>query len=202
MRLFSYVVARDYGFAPNPFFGFCTLATCKPMIRKTAQVGDWVIGTGSKTCGLAGFLVYAMRVSETCTYDQYWGDPRFQKKQPNLRGSLKQAYGDNIYHHDPRTHRWLQENSHHSLPDGRANCENVEHDTQYPRVLVGTEFVYWGGDGPRIPARFRRSGGRDVCCSLQGHKCKFPSDLVESFVEWIQSLGVSGCIGKPKQFED
>ena len=48
MKLFSYVVARDYGFAPNPFFSTCTLATCKPKIRRTASVGDWIIGTGSK----------------------------------------------------------------------------------------------------------------------------------------------------------
>jgi len=40
-ELHSYVVARDYGFAPNPFFGFCTLATCKPRLRSVAQVGDW-----------------------------------------------------------------------------------------------------------------------------------------------------------------
>lgn len=40
MKLFSYVVAREYGFAPNPFFGWCTLATCKPKIRVTAEVGD------------------------------------------------------------------------------------------------------------------------------------------------------------------
>ncbi|MFH1865797.1 MAG: hypothetical protein ABIK85_07930, partial [Candidatus Eisenbacteria bacterium] len=39
MRLFSYIVARDYGFAPNPFCGVCTLATCKPKIRESASVG-------------------------------------------------------------------------------------------------------------------------------------------------------------------
>src|SRR6266851_8012960 len=108
MRIYSYVVARDYGFAPNPFFSFCTLATCKPMIRKTAQVGDWIVGTGSKTCGLGGFLVYAVKVAETCTYDQYWEDPRFLVKRPNLRGSLKQAYGDNIYHRNPGARGWVQ----------------------------------------------------------------------------------------------
>ena len=32
--LFSYVVATDSGFAPNPFFGLCTLACCKPAIRR------------------------------------------------------------------------------------------------------------------------------------------------------------------------
>ena len=29
MSLFSYVVARDTGFAPNPSGGYCTLANCK-----------------------------------------------------------------------------------------------------------------------------------------------------------------------------
>ena len=38
MKLFSYVVARDFAFAPNPFHGYCTLATCKPIIRRVTQV--------------------------------------------------------------------------------------------------------------------------------------------------------------------
>ncbi len=63
MRLHSYVVARDYGFAPNPFFGVCTLATCKPKIRSVAEVGDWVVGTGSKRRGRDKHIVYAMRVA-------------------------------------------------------------------------------------------------------------------------------------------
>jgi hypothetical protein len=202
MRLYSYVVARDYGFAPNPFFGFCTLGTCKPMIRRMAGVGDWVIGTGSKTYDLGGVLVYAMKVAETCTYDQYWEDPTFNLKRPNLRGSVKQAYGDNIYHRDPQTPRWIQENSHHSLPDGHPNPNNVKHDTQYPRVLIATDFVYYGADGPKIPARFRNTGLTDVCCSLQGHKCRFPVKFAESFVSWVESLDEKGCVGKPRQFED
>ncbi len=47
MKIYSYVVRYDAGFAPNPFGEFSTLATCKPRIRKKIQVGDWVIGTGS-----------------------------------------------------------------------------------------------------------------------------------------------------------
>ena len=30
VRLCSYVVKYDTGFAPNPFWGFCTLAACTP----------------------------------------------------------------------------------------------------------------------------------------------------------------------------
>ena len=29
-KLYSYIVATDSGFSPNPFHGFCTLACCKP----------------------------------------------------------------------------------------------------------------------------------------------------------------------------
>jgi hypothetical protein len=80
MRLFSYVVARDFGFAPNPFFGVCTLATCKPDIREHATVGDWVAGLASVADRRDPSLVYVMRVDEILSYDAYWNDPRFQPK--------------------------------------------------------------------------------------------------------------------------
>ena len=201
MRLYSYVVARDYGFAPNPFFGICTLATCKPQIRKRAQAGDWVIGTGSKRYDLGGHLVYAMKVTEALTYDEYWSDKRFLQKRPNLAGSLKQAFGDNIYHRHPRTGRWLQENSHHSLKDGQPNRANIDHDTQVQRVLVGAQYVYWGSTGPRIPSRFRSWKGLDICCQQPGHKCIFPQGLSDAFVRWIIPHSNNGYAGQPMEFD-
>ena len=45
--MFSYVIEHDLGFAPNPFHGACTLACCKPVIRKRAQLGDYILGTGA-----------------------------------------------------------------------------------------------------------------------------------------------------------
>ena len=44
--LYIYVVDRDFGFAPNPFHGYCTLATCKPKIRNGASIGNWIMGIG------------------------------------------------------------------------------------------------------------------------------------------------------------
>ena len=196
MRLHSYVVARDYGFAPNPFFGFCTLATCKPIIRATAERGDWVIGTRSKTHGRDGYLVFAMRVTDTLTFDEYWNDPRFREKRPNLHGSKKQAFGDNIYHHSAPPRRWRQEDSHHSLPDGSMNRRNVVHDTQTDRVLISDDFVYWGGDGPRIPKRLRNFRGIDLC-GKRGHKNSFPDDMIAEFERWIRSTGKKGYCGVP-----
>ncbi|WP_339744875.1 hypothetical protein [uncultured Rubinisphaera sp.] len=109
MKLYSYVVARDYGFAPNPFHGICTLATCKPIIRAKARPDSWIVGTGSKEISLEGHIVFAMRVTEILTFDEYWSDVRFKCKSPNLRGSLKQAYGDNIYHRDSKSKDWIQD---------------------------------------------------------------------------------------------
>jgi hypothetical protein len=128
MRLFSYIVARDYGFGPNPFYGFCSLATCKPRIRSVAEVGDWVVGTGAKTkYGLAGRVIYAMQVDEILDFDSYWRGLRFRCKRPILNGSLKQLYGDNIYHRDGGG--WVQEDSHHSQDNGRQNRANIKRDT-------------------------------------------------------------------------
>ena len=165
MRLFSYIVARDYGFAPNPFYGYCTLATCKPGIRSSADIGDWVIGTGAKTkYGLSGHLMDAMKVEEVLEFDAYWTDPRFRCKRPVLNGSLKQVYGDNIYHRE--SGRWVQVDSHHSLDSGRQNQRNIIRDTSANRVLIARKFVYFGSTAPVIAKRFRpyKPTDEDICC--------------------------------------
>jgi hypothetical protein len=141
-----------------------------------------------------------MRVSEILTFEQYWMDLRFQLKKPNLCGSVKQAFGDNIYHRDPVTGRWLQENSHHSLSDGRPNKSNIEHDTHSLKVAISDDFVYWGGSGPQIRATLRDYDGYDVCTYRPGHKSRFPEGLVTEFVAWIRSFNLSGYVGEPADF--
>ena len=197
-RLYSYVVARDYGFAPNPFGSFCTLATCKPKVRETAQIGDWIVGTGSKSKSRDGHLVFVMRVSEGLSFNEYWQDRRFLQKRPNLRGSMKQAFGDNIYFRD-QDDSWHQEDSHHSYSDGSQNRHNIANDTQADRVLVGVEYSYWGGDGPCFPLRFKDYNGEDLYAG-RGHKCRFSEEFVSDFVAWFRSLGINGYLGIPRDW--
>ena len=197
MKLYSYVVARDFGFAPNPFYRFCTLGTCKPVIRKRAKVGDWIVGTGSKARGREGCLVFVMRVTEVISFNHYWLDPRFEQKKPNLRGSKKQAFGDNIYYRAPATCEWHQEDSHHSHPDGIPNIRNINNDTQTDRVLISNDYIYWGGEGPQIPAKYRNFCGFDLCKAGRGYKCNFPDNMVDEFVDWIRSLKAQGYCGTP-----
>lgn len=196
MKLYSYIVRWDFGFAPNPFFGACTLATCKPRIRKKARIGDWIIGTGSKATGLDGRLVFSMCVKETMAFTDYWNDERFQAKKPNFRSGLKWAYGDNIYFRNNKD-QWHQAPSHHSNHDGSPNMDNVGRDTSADRVLIGLEFTYWGGNGPKIPEELRFRNGLDLVCKVQGHKCRFPSEAIERFVAWLRCEYQTGYLGEP-----
>ncbi|WP_291445525.1 hypothetical protein [Desulfovibrio sp.] len=148
---YSYVIPRDYGFAPNPFGGICTLATCKPGIRNMAHVEDWVIGCGSKKFNLQNRIVFAMRITEIMTYDEYWADQRFQHKKPTMDSSLKRMYGDNIYHKENST--WYQMNSHHSNDDGSINLSNLHRDTKSDRVLLSEEFYYFGKSAYKLSSK-------------------------------------------------
>ena len=77
-RLYSYKMAHDNRFAPNPLFGVLTLATCKPQLRKNAKVGDWIAGWTSlhvaHTPTPVGEerLIYLAKVSEKLTFAEYW----------------------------------------------------------------------------------------------------------------------------------
>jgi len=69
-RLFSYRLRFDAGAAPNIYWGICTLAICKPVIRKVATLGDWVVGTGSSIASIGDIsdkVIYAMRVTDKKT---------------------------------------------------------------------------------------------------------------------------------------
>jgi len=132
-----------------------------------------------------------MRVQEAMTFDEYWQDARFTTKRPFLGGSMKYAFGDNIYHHDATDQTWIQENSHHSHADGSTNLLNLETDTHANRVLVSDDFTYWGGDGPVIPPNFNQLIAR------RGHKCNFSQRLVDDFLAWCQSSGAIGRVGVP-----
>ncbi len=198
MKCFSYVVARDYGFAPNPFSGYCTLATCKPNIRKSADIGDWVIGTGSSRVHGVDRLVFAMQVTEKLMFDEYWADPRFISKRPVMNGSLKQMYGDNIYHR--LQGRWHQVDSHHSNEDGTINKYNLRRDTSYKFILVSDQFFYFGCNAVHIPLKFRRHDDTNICKKGPGHRCNFPEGFAWSFIVWLQTTHHTGYHGDPAWF--
>ena len=101
-RLFSYKMTDDTGFAPNPFWGELTLATCKPHIRLRKKVGDWIAGfTSSVLCGDPvgdEKLVFLMNVDTKLSIAEYFFNPRYKNKIPDPHHKLHvRRVGDNIY---------------------------------------------------------------------------------------------------------
>jgi len=193
MRLYLYVIEHDMGFAPNPFFGACTLAACKPQIRKTAVVGDVIAGFGSKPSGLCGRVTYWMRVEEILPFDAYWADPRFRPKRPQMGGSLMQCYGDNIYHRDDASGTWVQEESFHSDPPNAKNGGNLVRDTgRTEKVLISREFAYWGGAGPAAPSRFGH-----MIPNGRPYRCRFGDKDRDAFVDWLRGRSERGFRSEP-----
>ncbi|MGN6440194.1 MAG: hypothetical protein ACTHMM_26945 [Agriterribacter sp.] len=139
--LYSYKMIVDRGFAPNPFFGYLTLATCKPGIRKTKKIGDYVAGFTS-----AGMIndykpgmeqmIYIMKISEKMSYEKYFNDPRFKRKIPS-DDTAKTRAGDNIYHLVNNCYTQVKSKYHTSFAD-------KQRDLTCHKVLVADEFYYFG----------------------------------------------------------
>ena len=198
----SYVVRYDSGFAPNPFYGYCTLATCVPIIRKAAQIGDWIVGCGSNdvTVRRGGHIVYAMRVEEILSFRQYDADLRFAQKKPYRNGSRKQSCGDNIYYRDEADQIWHQRDSFHTNKNGSKHDRHLEIDTGVDRVLISQDFVYFGGEGPSFPDYLRNDIGQSICKSGRGHARFDDLSLIANFDKWIRELCVNGFQGVPYEW--
>jgi hypothetical protein len=148
--VYSYIVTHDTGFAPNPFHDHCTLACCKPAIRRTAGLGDWIVGISPKPLG--NRLVYAMHVAEILTFEEYWSDLRFQCKIPAWHADRQiLRCGDNIY--EPLGGgQFRQHQSFHSLEYGlEENPDTKNNDLGGRMVLVAKEFTYWGRHAVALP---------------------------------------------------
>ena len=196
MTIFSYVVEHDLGFAPNPFHGVCTLACCKPRIRKKAQLGDYVLGLGAVKPKLQGHITFWMRVDEILTFDEYWSDTRFRRKKPILAGTTYLRYGDNIYHRDGEE-VFHQEDSFHSLEGGNLSAGDLRRDTgTTEKVLIGREFAYWGRSGVKLPNQLKC-----FVISGPGHKSNFSEEETERFMGWLAGHPGRGYLGEPAHWQ-
>lgn len=178
MRLFSYCIRLDDGAAPNPYWGICSLTICKPVIRRTAEVGDWVVGIGSSNAGgvdYSGKLVYAMEITQVMSLRQYdtFCRRRLRGKVPNLRSSdYRRKVGDCIYDYSG-TNRGRQR-------PGVHTPENKARDMRGKNALLSDHYFYFGDKAIDIPDEFSllvRNG--------QGHQSIKNEPIKEAFVDWL-----------------
>jgi hypothetical protein len=170
-------VDHDYGDAPNPYFGYCTLSRCKyrdsPADRKNvveqAEIGDWVVGTGGadlrKSAG-NGKILYAMKVTDKMTLQEYFNRAEFACKKRRPTGDYR--YGDNF---EPRT----------------------EFEKHERFVLVSEHFYYFGRNAISIP--MKKFSGLEK--KGRGFKACFDEAYLASFVKWIEKGREGGKHGAP-----
>jgi Nucleotide modification associated domain 2 len=188
MKLFAYIVRHDSGFSPNPFGGLCTLACCKPSIRRCAEPGDTVIGTGSARCRLSGHLVYAMRIKAVLPFDEYWAS--YPSKRPSSETAVK-SRGDNIWHCDV-SGKWR------CVPGAFHDEDNQARDLSGCNALISSDFYYFGRDAILIPHEFRR-----LLATTRGHKNSVDIDLIAEFWDWLKFIAPKGGrIGMPFDFDE
>ena len=201
MNCFRYKMDHDYGFAPNPFHGVLSLATCKGLqLRHNSllNIGDWIVGLGSVAMGNLGRIIYAMQVEKKITFDQYWDDPQYQIKKPVINGSLVQMYGDNAYH--TVEGKVVQEHCAHSLKGGGINKEHLRRDSEGKYVLLSKRFYYFGENCPKLPREFayidnnsRSTKFWDLCDE---------DDKINAFVNWLDETYGVGIHGDPCNWKE
>lgn len=204
----------DYGFAPNPFHGICTLACCKSQTRRVATLGDIIVGTTSPTNSVPK-IRYIMRVTGVTSFQNYWESECFESKKVVPRGGEMLRNGDNIYHKCEVSGEWLQEESRHSNGKNQTNFKHRDIDTGVDRVLLSTDFVYFGINAIDIPMEFRHFADN---CDLFGdqkpidlvaitrfgkgyrsHKKICEIAYIRAFEVWFKSLG-NGIKGLPSNW--
>lgn len=179
-RLFSYTIPIDDGAAPNPFNGMCSLAICKPAIRRVAKPGDWIAGLGSHGApsgNLPGRLVYAMRVDETLSladYDKH-APLRWPHRIPNVASAnLADRLGDCIY--DFSSGKPVQR-------PGVHGSRNQATDLSGQNVLISKHFYYFGSRAYPLPKYLL-----SICHQAQGHRSDANAPYFQRFVKWIEGL--------------
>lgn len=180
MQLFTYTIVVDDGAAPNPFGGVCTLTICKPAIRRTAQVGDWIAGFGSKKASsgdLSSKLVYAMKVTEVLSMSEYdrAARSRWPSKIPDITNKDPvRCLGDCIYDYSngqPKRRRGVHRPS------------DVARDLGGKNALVSDHFFYFGSRAIPLPKELR-----PILHQTQGHKSAANTHYMKAFLAWIYSL--------------
>lgn len=208
-RLFTYKVAFDAGNAPNPFGNVCTLAICKPAIRRVADVGDIIVGLAP---GHEGRIVYCMQVTDKKSWGNYIDQcthkscvldkPEYAKlgiKVP--KSELDQ--GDCIWHNAATYQRVRPSHS------GHEGHQDFDHDVKNGvNVLLSTAFWYFGkGDvfdiklrndlKDLVPGRGHRSNSNEM---MKNAFVDFFNDLLVTYS--IKNFGIHGEPELPPKISD
>jgi hypothetical protein len=195
-RIYRYIVRVDAGTAPNPWCGFCTLAICKPRIRRSAREGDWVVGFQSRN---ADRIVYAMLAEQKLGFDEYWRTPKFRDRRPD-----RTDYPDNLYR--PLKPGARAEADFELVPNRVHPPDEISHkrrDLSGQFVVVSNTYWYFGAQGADWPTLLRHlrpisARGKPIreIYKLRGSD---PTHEIEILEHWLRGFGPPGKYGDPRR---
>lgn len=196
MKIYSYVLRTDDGSAPNPFGEVCTLSICKPAIRRTACIGDWVIGTGSRRVNLgdgkiidfADSIVYAMKITDIKTlkeYDEYCKYSLINKIPVFKTDNWELKVGDCIYDYSKGSEPLIRKGVHNEC--------NRKRDLGGKNALLSNNFYYFGSEARHLPSELSA-----LIKKSQGHKKIENKQLIEQFENWIAQFEKNKIYADPQ----
>jgi hypothetical protein len=184
-RFFLYRLQTDNGTAPNITGGVCTMALCKPVIRRSAVVGDYIIGLRGRSGELGKLgphavdsILYVMRVTQKMTMAEYdtHCSAHLQIKIPSPENDFT---GDCQY-----TASGQQRSGPHSP-------SHIDRDLGGKFVLLSDEFWYRSAPaGYRLPAELAEKW--DVPSVSRGHRVKTDYATTEApLLSWLATFPTS-----------
>jgi len=170
MKIYAYLVPVDDGAAPNPYGGVCTLAICKPNLRKIAKQGDWLVGLDSKSQ-----LIYTMEITTVMIMKEYdtYTKENLPIKIPNKTSkNIEEQMGDSVYDFS---------NDEIKLRPSVHSCCTKEMDLAGKNVLLSTCFYYFGDQVKTLPKEFENIVNLDM------DFLKLTNELEITFLTWLEN---------------
>lgn len=163
-KIYRYILTHDSGMAPCPECGLITLGTCKPVIRRVARPGDWVIGfrPGSLVRGL---VLWAGKVERSISHGEY------QRTFPRRSDAVYRQKADGEYQR--------------LAPDYHPTLSEMTRDTGAPVLLFAPcHSHYFNGIPQPLPEDLSH-----LAAAGRGHRVtEATASELARLEEWLGSL--------------
>jgi hypothetical protein len=191
MKLYTYCIRNDCGASPNPYGGLCSLALTKPVIRRSAKVGDWIAGLASPQSGLKDAnrrIIFAMKVTQIMNWSEYntYCLQECTDKIP-VRPSLtyEQLVGDCIY----EIYEGMEEPI---LRTSVHDESNIQTDLGGEHILLSDHFIYWGSEAPELPPNLWK-----IIKKGKGHQADQNSPYIKEFEKFVSDYDLNSIVAPP-----
>lgn len=185
-RLFTYKVAHDGGSAPNPEHGVCTLAICKPAIRRVAKINDVIVGLACVSDNESR-IIYGMVVEHSIPWDDYIkicngtgkvlagiNTKKIRSKIPKNENDTGDCIWKNANNYVPALESWSTHNGNDQFNTDVLNGK---------KVLLSTKFWYFGkGDKHKICLN---TDGLRQLIPGRGHRSNSNKNFRNEFVDFF-----------------